>query len=139
MSIKTHNSFAEKLNRLFEIVRRPDGKEFSNQAVADAIAAEGGPTISRIYVWQLRNGVKDNPTKRHLQALADFFGVPVAYFFDDAEGSRISAELELLQSLRSSDVTAIAARANGLSPESLRAIAAMIENARQIEGLPTVD
>lgn len=126
---------AEKLGRLFDTIRRPDGKEYSNQAVAEAITAAGGPSISRIYLWELRNGKKTNPTKRHLEALANFFEVPVAYFFDDHQSKQIGAELELLGSLRNAGVRNIALRANDLSPESLSAIAAMIENARQLEGL----
>ncbi|MFI6250697.1 hypothetical protein [Streptomyces sp. NPDC051016] len=39
---------------------------------------------------------RDNPTKRHLEALAQYFDVPVAYFFDDDQGAAIARELELL-------------------------------------------
>lgn len=127
-------TLAARLDYLFDIVRRPDGSVYSNQAAAEAITEAGTP-ISRIYLWQLRNGVKDNPTKRHLQALADFFEVPVAYFFDDEQGEAVRAEVELLKALKDGEVRALAVRAHGLSPESLKAIAALIENARQIEGL----
>lgn len=134
MATEADDQLAQRLDRLFEIVRRPDGGVYSNQAVAEAIT-ESGTSISRIYLWQLRTGVKDNPTKRHLQALADFFDVPIAYFFDGEQGEEVRAEIELLKALRDGNVRALALRANGLSPESLRAIAALVENARQIEGL----
>jgi hypothetical protein len=42
------------------------------------------PTDPATYLRQLRKGLRDNPTKRHLEALADFFGVAPIYFFDDA-------------------------------------------------------
>ena len=134
MATTEPEEFGQRLDRLFDIVRRPDGGMYSNQAVAEAITADGTP-ISRIYIWQLRTGAKDNPTKRHIEALADFFDVPVAYFFDDDEGAQIRAELELLTALKDGDVRSLALRAHGLSPDALAAITAMVENARHIEGL----
>ena len=99
-------------------------------------ARGGGPTISATYIWQLRKGIRDNPTKKHLEALAGFFGVPPAYFFDDAATKRIDAELALLVALRDGDVRQLALRASGLSPNSLRTIASMVERVRELEGLP---
>jgi transcriptional regulator with XRE-family HTH domain len=84
----------------------------------------------------LRKGVRDNPTKRHLEALADFFGVAPAYFFDDAAARRIDAELALLTAMRDTSVRQIALRASGLSPKSLDAIIEMVERVRELEGLP---
>ena len=79
--------------------------------------------------------MRDNPTKRHLEALAGFFGVPPAYFFDSAEAERIDAELALLTALRDAPVRQIAMRANGLSAKSLEAIADMVDRVRELEGL----
>ena len=39
--------------------------------------------MSGTYLWLLRTGVRNNPSRRMLEAIAVFFGVPVAYFFDD--------------------------------------------------------
>lgn len=128
-------TLSEKLNHLFRTVHPRDRGEYSFEEVAEAIRARGGPTISATYIWQLRKGLKDNPTKKHLEALADFFGVSAAYFFDDEVAARIDAELELLATLRDSPVRQLALRASGLSPDSLRAIAEMIEHVRQLEGL----
>lgn len=36
-------------------------------------------------------------TLKHLQALADFFGVPAAYFFDDEVTARVNEQLETLR------------------------------------------
>lgn len=125
-----------KVNHLFRTVRPRNGGEFTFEEVADAIRAKGGPTISATYLWQLRKGLRDNPTKRHLEALAGFFGVPPAYFFDDAETERIDAELALLDALRDTPVRQIALRASGLSAKSLEAIAEMVDRVRELEGLP---
>lgn len=130
------DSLAEKLNHLFHTVHPRNRGEYSNEEVAESIRSSGGPTISATYLWQLRKGLRDNPTKKHLEALAEFFGVSPAYFFDDEAAAHIKAELELLAALRDASVRQLALRASGLSPESLSALAEMIERVRQLEGLP---
>jgi len=129
-------TLADKLTRLFSTVHPRGRSEYTSEEVADAIRERGGPTISATYIWQLRTGRRDNPTKKHLEALADFFGVSPAYFFDDAAAARIDAELELLAALREAPVRQVALRASGLSTQSLKAIAEMIERVRELEGLP---
>jgi transcriptional regulator with XRE-family HTH domain len=94
--------------------------------------------ISHTYVWQLRKGLRDNPTKRHLEALAQFFGVPPAYFLDD-DPNGVQEQLELLVALRDNAVRSLAMRAADLSPASIHAIRSMIEQARIVEGLPPAD
>ncbi|MBB4910848.1 helix-turn-helix domain-containing protein [Actinophytocola algeriensis] len=128
-------TLAAKVNRLFSTVTPRGGGEYTFEEVAQAIRAKGGPTISATYLWQLRKGLRDNPTKRHLEALAGFFGVPPAYFFDTAEAERIDAELALLAVLRDGPVRQIAMRANGLSTKSLEAITEMVDRVRELEGL----
>lgn len=130
---------AARVDHLFRTVRADDGGEYTFEEVAEAIRAKGGPTISATYLWQLRKGVRDNPTKRHVEALASFFGVPPAYFFDDAEAARIDAELALLNALRDAPVRQLALRARGLSDKSLATIADMVERVRELEGLPQED
>ncbi|MEA5366724.1 helix-turn-helix domain-containing protein [Amycolatopsis sp., V23-08] len=130
------HTLAAKLDHLFGVVRPAGGDEYSFEQVADAIRARGGPTISATYLWQLRKGLRDNPTKRHLEALAGFFGVPAAYFFDESEAERIDAELTLLSALREAPVRQIALRARGLSPKSLETISDMVDRVRELEGLP---
>ncbi|MFJ1767124.1 XRE family transcriptional regulator [Amycolatopsis sp. NPDC088138] len=130
------HTLAAKLDHLFGVVRPAGGDEYSFEQVADAIRARGGPTVSATYLWQLRKGLRDNPTKRHLEALAGFFGVPAAYFFDDGEAERIDAELTLLSALREAPVRQIALRARGLSPKSLETISDMVDRVRELEGLP---
>ncbi|MFI0418385.1 XRE family transcriptional regulator [Spongiactinospora gelatinilytica] len=132
---QARKSLAAKLDHLFRTVRPKGGGEYTFEEVSDALKARGGPTISGTYIWQLRKGLRDNPTMRHLEALADFFGVPPAYFFDDAAAERIDAELALLTALRDSSIRQIALRASGLSTKSLDAITEMLERVRELEGL----
>lgn len=90
-------SLADKLNHLFTSVTPRGGQEYSNEQVAAAIAAKGNVTISQSYIWQLRKSKKDNPTLKHLQALADFFGVPAAYFFNEQVADRVNQQLQDLK------------------------------------------
>ena len=129
------STLADKLDYLFRTIRRRGEGEYSYEEVAKALRGKGGPTISATYIWQLRKGIRDNPTKRHIEALAEFFGVSPAYFFDDEAANRISQELELLASLRDAEVRELAMRAFGLSSDSLAAIRGMVERVRKLEGL----
>src|SRR3982750_4462402 len=126
-------TLADKLDRLFKTVRPRDGGEFTFEEVAEGIRRRGGPTVSATYVWQLRKGKRDNPTRKHLEALADFFGVAPAYFFDNDAAARIDAQIDLAVALRDAPIRQIALRSYGLSTESLRAIAQMIDHVRHLE------
>jgi transcriptional regulator with XRE-family HTH domain len=125
-----------KLNHLFETVHPANRGPYSNEEVAAGIRDQGGPTISATYIWLLRKGQRDNPTLKHLEALAGFFGVPPAYFFDDETAARVNAELGLLNAMKDLGVQKVALRVAGLSPKSLDSIADMIERVRELEGLP---
>lgn len=126
-------TLAEKLNHLFAAVHPAGQSPYSNEEVAAAIQDRGGPSISGTYIWLLRKGQRDNPTKKHLEALAEFFGVPPAYFFDDDTAAQLRAELDLLAALRDASVREIALRVAELSPDSLDAIRGMIDQVRQLE------
>ena len=128
-------SLATKLDRLFQAIRPAGRSEYSYQEVADAIRGDGGPTISATYLWQLRKGIRDNPTRNHLAALARFFGVSPAYFFDDDAAEVVDAQLSLLAAMRDASVRSVALRAAGLSVESLAAVQVVIDHARRLEGL----
>jgi transcriptional regulator with XRE-family HTH domain len=129
-------TLAEKLNHLFEAVHPATRGPYSNEEVAAAIRDQGGPTISATYIWLLRRGQRDNPTLKHLDALAGFFGVPAAYFFDDATAAAVNAQLDMLNVMKDAGVQKVALRVAGLSPRSLDSIAEMIDRVRELEGLP---
>jgi transcriptional regulator with XRE-family HTH domain len=128
-------TLAEKLEYLFHVVRESDRREYSNEDVSAAIARDQGETISASYIWYLRTGQRDNPTFKHLNALATFFGVPPAYFFDDNTSREVEAELGVLAAMRDAGVRDVALRAAGLSAESLDTIGDVITRVRQLEGL----
>ncbi|MFD6415751.1 helix-turn-helix domain-containing protein [Streptomyces sp. NPDC060194] len=128
-------SLADKLDYLFETVRPRGRGPYTYDEVATEIAKRGGPTVSASYIWSLRTGKKDNPTMRHLEALAEFFGVPPAYFFSSEDSERIESELALLAAFRDAEVRDVALRSSGLSTETLQTIRGFVERARALEGL----
>lgn len=129
-------TFAEKLDFLFRTHRRSDGHEHSTREVAAWIQTERGHAVSPAYIWQLRNGERDNPTKRHLEDLAAYFNVSPQYFFEDDETERTQTELALLAAMQDHpEVQHLALRSLGVSAESLRAISETIERVRALEGV----
>jgi transcriptional regulator with XRE-family HTH domain len=63
------------------------------------------PTASGTYVWQLRTGRRDNPTKNHIEGLAKLFGVPVKYFFEEDTAEVVNTVLGMLNNLKAKGVT----------------------------------
>ncbi|MGA8116926.1 MAG: XRE family transcriptional regulator [Actinocatenispora sp.] len=126
-------TLADRIDKLFTVIRRPDGDQHSHEEVARACRETTGESFSGTYLWQLRTGRRDNPTKRHLEALAAFFQVSPAYFFDDDQSVRIEAELELLGALRHAAVRHVALRAVALSPEGLDTVSEVIDAIRRRE------
>lgn len=133
-------SLADKLNHLFATATTRRGHEYSNEQAATAIVATG-VTISQSYIWQLRKGRKDNPTFKHLRALAAFFGVPVSYFFDDAVTDRVDQQLDDLRAeqarlneiMGSSDAQLMALRAGELSPAGRRQVMDLLDVVHRLE------
>ncbi|MBA0127263.1 helix-turn-helix transcriptional regulator [Haloechinothrix sp. YIM 98757] len=135
-------TLADKLNRLFATCPRADGREYSNQQVASAVQDSGVVrTISPSYIWQLRTGAKDNPTYRHLRGLAEFFGVPVSYFFDDEVSDRVDARLAEIRAERrrvselvsDDQARVMALRAGELSPEGRRQVMDLLDVVYRLE------
>ncbi|MFE9681327.1 XRE family transcriptional regulator [Streptomyces sp. NPDC006285] len=126
-STPSDSMLADRIDALFRVVRRPNREQYSHEEVARACREATGESFSATYLWQLRTGRRGNPTKRHLEALAKFFDVPVVYFFDDDQGDVIAKQLELLDALRDAEVRSVALRAVNLSPEGMGTISDMID------------
>jgi transcriptional regulator with XRE-family HTH domain len=125
---------ADKLNHLFRTVTPGGRRPYSTEEVARSISLSGVP-ISASYIWLLRKGHRDNPTLRHVEALAQFFGVPPTYFFDNGAENKVAGDLRLMAALKDTGVQAIALRASGLSAKSLDSITEVIQRVRELEGL----
>jgi transcriptional regulator with XRE-family HTH domain len=125
-------SLADKLEKLFQTVQ-PLGREYTLEEVALGCQDASGATFSKTYVWSLRRGRQDNPTKRHLEALAAFFGVPVAYFFDEEAAERVETQLALATALRNADIRDVALRMTQLSNLDRRALVRIIDEIGNIK------
>lgn len=124
-----HSNLADRLNRLFAVVI-PAGRTrpYSNPEVARAVSAEGDVQISPQYLWALRNGSRDNPTLKQIEALAAFFGVPPAYFLSDEKAADIDEQLMLLAAARDADVREIMRRSTTLSRPDRQAILRIMQS-----------
>ena len=137
MEIADGSALADRLNLLFDSVYPTERGPFSNQEAAAEIR-QRGEDISAVYIWQLRRGIRDNPTKRHLESLADFFQINPGYFFDDTD-VRASADRAPRAPVRQPGAKKMALRAaleqTGLSDPGQRVIAQLVDRCLELEGL----
>ncbi|OMC17053.1 XRE family transcriptional regulator [Mycobacterium colombiense] len=133
-----NGELASRLSKLFEVMRKAGTAPLSNAAAAAAITKKTGVSISPAYLWQLRSGVKRNPTVAHLRAIADFFGVPASYLIDRDPDQKIDAQLSLMQALRDVGVRDLAVRTSGLTPQAITSLAAMVDEVRKLQDLPVI-
>ena len=130
-------SMADKVEHLFRVVQPAPGAEYPNETVARLIETHGWSPISGAYIGMLRRGTRDNPSKKHLEGLAGFFGVSPAYFFNDEVAETLQRDLGLAVELRASPARELSLRVEGISAQGLAAISQFLEQVRWSEGLPT--
>lgn len=146
-------TIAEKLDHLIRTVHPAERGPLSYMEIAESIkvkAGSEGSTISHATIQKIRKGEITDPKVSTLTVIAEFFGVPVTYFFDDEVAERVDAKIakvkqrielskvekELVDALGDGHVRDVAVRMNGLSAASLQAIRGVIDQARRLEGLP---
>jgi transcriptional regulator with XRE-family HTH domain len=129
------STLAERIDALFRSHPSPRKREFTYREVASSVSGEDGITFSPAYLWQLRTGAKDNPTMRHIEALARFFGVSPAYFFDDHLTELPGVEDRLFVASSRNTLREVAMNLIGLSEGSLNAVLQLTCRLREIEGL----
>ncbi|SFW83007.1 XRE family transcriptional regulator [Amycolatopsis australiensis] len=120
-------SFAERLAHLIATVHPPDRKPYSYREIAHGVAEQTGVTMSATHVQQLAVGARKDPKRSHIQALAQFFGVPVTYFFDDEVAERIDQQVEDVIAWRDSEARHLAQRAMRLSPRDRETVTALLD------------
>jgi transcriptional regulator with XRE-family HTH domain len=77
------DNLAEKLEKLFDEVRKPDGSKYTQTEVVEGTNG----VLTRVYLWKLRTGRATNPGFHIIKALADFFRVDTNYFSQSEEGA----------------------------------------------------
>lgn len=139
MSDEQRPALAVRLDDLFKTVR-PQGRHWTNvEVVAELKRASPDLKVGAVYLSQLRTGKRTNPSHELLAALARFFGVSPAYFFDPEHAEKVSQQLAALDELRQAGVQSLAARAVGLHPENLDALKIVADQMRRMQGLDPVD
>ncbi|GAA0522449.1 hypothetical protein GCM10011581_34230 [Saccharopolyspora subtropica] len=127
MDGRDSRTFAERLRHLIKTVHPADRGPYSYREVEAGIRDHPG-AVTAAYVQQLASGKQPNPRKHTIEALAAFFGVPVAYFFDDAVAQRVDAQLSELVDWRNTEAGELMQRLTRLSPGHREAVAAMIDH-----------
>jgi transcriptional regulator with XRE-family HTH domain len=125
-------TLADKVNWLIGTAHPAGRGPYSNSEVTDLIRQVTGEQFSHTTIWKLRNGQATNPQMRLIEALAQTFGVPPAFFFgdyDEQQAGLLRDQVELLAVIRDSKVTAAQMRSLlELSTEAIQAIADLIRH-----------
>ncbi len=100
------------------------------------MSAYDGIRLSSAYLWQPRSGTKDSPTIRHIEALARFFDVSPAHFFDDEPTDPRSRNSAFSPRPRHRLPRASATSLVGLSDDSLDAVLQLTGRPLALEELP---
>ena len=131
---------AEKLNHLFATVPRSadSTRLHSNDSAAEALQ-ESGIRVTGTHLSHLRAGRRGNPSARLLAGIAQLFGVPIAYFFDEDLEGEVNQQLATLVAMRDARVKNLMMRAQGVSAESLGQIEGILDQIRRLEGLEVAD
>jgi transcriptional regulator with XRE-family HTH domain len=112
------NVFAHRLERLFEEKKKPNGRRYTPTEVLEGTNG----SLTRVYLWKLRNGHQSNPSFRVIQALADFFEIDPSYFFQ-RDQSKVTEMFD-----RQNDLACqIEDRVARLDPEGQKALLFMAE------------
>ncbi len=129
---ENNDSFAEKLNTLFETKTKPDGARYTQE---ELIRASGG-ALTRVYLWKLRTGRATNPGLSVVKAIADFFGVGVDYFFEESP-RKTTPPTDLVEQVSKNGLaTQIAMRSTKLDEEGKKKVLEMIDYILSLSGKP---
>ncbi|WP_255788434.1 helix-turn-helix domain-containing protein, partial [Mycobacteroides abscessus] len=101
--------FSKRLSHLFATVHPAGRGPYSLNEVVAALGKRG-VEVSSPYLSLLRKGERSNPAPEIVTALAEFFQVSPAYFYDADYAESVNRDLDWLVQLRDSKVREIAQR-----------------------------
>jgi transcriptional regulator with XRE-family HTH domain len=132
-------TFQSRLNHLIASVANEDGTPLTDRQVAQRIQG-AGVSVTYQYINLLRSGRKTNPTFKIVQGLADAFGVPPGYFFDDSIYQQSLRDLAQRRAADELDALAnapgavqLAVKARGLGPHDLAAVMLFVDGLLEAE------
>lgn len=117
-------TFAQKLDKLFKTITKPNGEEYTREE----IEVGTNKAITSSYIYRLRTGKSTNPTIDKLQAIADFFNIDPAYFFEEDDKEPTPDPNRL--------VANIAFRASHMDMKAVEDMLQMIKALREAEEPP---
>jgi transcriptional regulator with XRE-family HTH domain len=109
--------FTRRLRQLFRTVRDKQGKEYSP---ADVQAGTQN-ALTTSYIWRLLSGSATNPSYNVIKALADFFQVEPAYFFQDEAATMADSRKQHL-------LDEVAMRASHLDEDGIQRVVDILEH-----------
>lgn len=128
-------TFADQLSHLIATMHPSDREPYSYREIAEAISEHRGAMTAQ-YIGQLKTGVRTNPKLHYVQALAEFFGVPVDYFCDHDTADRVDAQISELTTWRDTEAREIAERVAGLDSRDRNAVSSLIDSLSHHEQQP---
>jgi len=117
-------TFAQKLEKLFKTITKSNGEEYSREE----IEVGTNKAITSSYLYRLRTGKSTNPTIDKVQAIADFFNIDPAYFFEEDDKEPTPDPNRL--------VANIAFRASHMDMKAVEDMLQMIKTLREAEETP---
>lgn len=127
--------FADKLAHLIATVHPAGRGPYSYREIEAGITDHEG-AMTAAFVQQLVAGKQPYPRMHHIEALASFFGVPPAYFFDDEVTRQVDTEISKLLDWRNTEEGQFAQRISVLSSEHRNAVSVMIDHLVAYEEQP---
>jgi transcriptional regulator with XRE-family HTH domain len=128
-------SFAGKLAYLIETVHPPDRGPYSYREIAAGIAGHSG-AMTAAGIHQLVTGKQPHPRIHYVAALAEFFGVPPAYFFDETTAAQINNQIAQVSAWRDTEARHIAERVVELNSRDRHTVTNLIDTLRAYDAQP---
>jgi transcriptional regulator with XRE-family HTH domain len=129
-------TLAQKVDWLFDLCRTPQGRQYTYGQVQRST----NNRITASYVWKLRTGAMSNPGLSALEALADFFDVPLCYFAEGGEyledSIRLAHGLSQGNLRRNEVLRLVVERVENLSDGALITVLEMMEYLHSRDGRP---
>ncbi|GAB3469686.1 helix-turn-helix transcriptional regulator [Kineococcus endophyticus] len=124
--------FADRLNKLFDTMRHPSGREYSLKEIADGTARVGPTAVTHQHLSRLRSGASRNPGLDQVKAIANVFGVSPKYFVGEEQSAQLESEMNFLTMMRDRKLSNTFLRASRLTPEGLAVVTDLIASMEKI-------
>lgn len=123
------DDFNEHLKWLFEHVPDPQGRRITTERLVELVNdGDSGVSMSVSYANALRRGAKSNPSSAVIDAIAQAFGVPVAFFFDRALRKAIQDGVQGLTNARDTAIRHLQERIGALTDEQLMQLISLVDS-----------